>query len=782
MQVFSTMNSTLDDTRSPFISERRRSLFPSDTVDSGEDSDLGPINPLKTCYSDSDSDSETPVSKIIDTVEHYDILEVVANKENFCTPAQSKLLHPETLLPLCLSNSPACSTQVVRAASPSYKLKTPHDTCSTGTKLPKLLRKSLLDSECGQGKRKLPPSSTPESGGKLLKMESKVRTALFPDTDTDISLPAKRFYSNTEDIMETIKKRNLNQVFLPKKLSVQVTRSRAPKRKHKRTYGEINAGVTHKIRKPTLGKVVKRALSKVAVTPAGNQAITEYIKDLKELKENKGKEKMIVENKENHDSMAEPTKDTTLQIKAPRSNKPLIKPAVPLITPAIKVDKPELSKKRPHCSSPEQNTTNKKFFRFRSRPKGVVTMNKNIKVRVENGEMVLLEQNGIQHKGHEDQNMNSNEVKTENVEFDESDFSQEEPSMPSTNIDDILSVLDDESEAEDGQQVILPVHNSTTISLDNGIQLHEQPVSRDPICPASIILSPISQMCNVTSGLDLNSPKRIKNLAPVLEEIGNNIENKNTTEDEKLYPVFHQQKATSTDNTKNLKAMNNTVKKKFKKIAADQMLLDAGQKRFGVTQCLECQFMYHLGDPSDEMIHTNYHQAIHIFRFHGWKNERMVVTINSDRIIQILPHDSKLWLKRIQDLMGVVDRELGYYDSPFSVDNVQTFLYVKNRLIVGCIVAVPASQGYRMLTTGPDEGDFCSKTVCPIKCGISRIWVSSSHRRQGIGKALMDAVKANFIVGYPLDDGEIAMSSPTGMGKSFAVKYFGTPNFLVYFP
>nr|CAI5835485.1 unnamed protein product [Callosobruchus analis] len=462
-----------------------------------------------------------------------------------------------------------------------------------------------------------------------------------------------------------------------------------------------------------------------------------------------------------------------------RAQKRLIKPAVPL----IHADKPEGSKKRPLSPVTEPDTS-RKFFKF-SRPKGVVTMNRNIKVKVENGEMMLVEhQNGSSFKNLIMMQNNIFQIKEEKVDFSVSDLSSEEPSMSAANIDEILAVLDKtevESDAEDGQQVVLSVHSSTTIVSDNGVQLHEQPFARDASCPASLILSPISQMCNVTSGLALSSPKRIKNLAPILEEISNNTEHLKRNDDETLFPVFYPRKETSSDPSKNTKTTNSIVKKKFKKISEDQMLLDAGQKRFGVVQCTECLFLYHLGDPSDEIIHTNYHQAVHIFRFQGWKNERVVATINTDRIIQILPNDSKIWLKRVHELMGVVDRELGQYDAPFKAENTQIFLYVKNRLIVGCIVAIPASVGYRMLPSGPNEGDFCSETAHPIKCGISRIWVSSNHRRQGVGKALMDAVKSHFIPGYPLDNSEIAMSSPTQMGKSFALKYFGTPNYLVYF-
>lgn len=76
--------------------------------------------------------------------------------------------------------------------------------------------------------------------------------------------------------------------------------------------------------------------------------------------------------------------------------------------------------------------------------------------------------------------------------------------------------------------------------------------------------------------------------------------------------------------------------------------------------------------------------------------------------------------------------------------------------------------------------DLCSEEVFPIKCGISRLWVSKEHRNQGIGTTLMDCVRKNFMYGYILNSDEIAMSSPTEMGKAFAGKYFKTPNYLIY--
>lgn len=47
----------------------------------------------------------------------------------------------------------------------------------------------------------------------------------------------------------------------------------------------------------------------------------------------------------------------------------------------------------------------------------------------------------------------------------------------------------------------------------------------------------------------------------------------------------------------------------------DQYQLDVGQKRFGATQCPECNVVYQLGDPEDENAHLNYHNSIRILKF-----------------------------------------------------------------------------------------------------------------------------------------------------------------------
>lgn len=49
--------------------------------------------------------------------------------------------------------------------------------------------------------------------------------------------------------------------------------------------------------------------------------------------------------------------------------------------------------------------------------------------------------------------------------------------------------------------------------------------------------------------------------------------------------------------------------------AENQYQLDAGQKRFGATQCPECNIVYQLGDAEDENAHLNYHNSMRVLKF-----------------------------------------------------------------------------------------------------------------------------------------------------------------------
>lgn len=591
--------------RTAHVLERRRSLFPSD-IASEEDSDLGHISPL---HFDSDledinylqqEDNGLLLSKT-DSIEDYDILGVVEHIQgSICTPTNAKhYACSETMSPLYISPCMKFGDNTVLNETPSklspiYKLKTPHETCNTNSKLPKLVRKSLLDSsENSFNKRQLSPLNSPEENkNKHLKLDpknSKVRTILFPEVD--ISLPTKSFYPKIESVMDKVQpKKNMFTKSPVLHNSIRKVRTR------KKT-GQINAGVRHKIRKPKQKTLNKVSLVKAAMNAVNNSAINEYIVDMKQLNMPQNEHIKLIENKENTDPRHPVSEVEDQQFSLPK----LIESKAVTNSSTIEVSN---NKKRP-LSPVTEPDPKKKFFKF-SRGKGVVTVNKNIKVLMDHGKMTLIEK--------------AKKKKSQKIDYDSSDFTVEEPLLP--NIDSILSALENDNcdTNESSSKLILQAHSSVSAS-ENSILLHPQPTH----CTANLILSPISQMCDVTSGLALNSPKKVKNLTLILNQMPNEIsgntdeanvfnkQNSSNVVKQKLFPVFNSRNIAIPEK-KDIRTLTRTAKK-FKNLEQSQMLIDAGQKKFGVTQCPECNIVYHIGDPSDENMHLNYHNAGHVLKF-----------------------------------------------------------------------------------------------------------------------------------------------------------------------
>ena len=65
-------------------------------------------------------------------------------------------------------------------------------------------------------------------------------------------------------------------------------------------------------------------------------------------------------------------------------------------------------------------------------------------------------------------------------------------------------------------------------------------------------------------------------------------------------------------------------------------------------------------------------------------------------------------------------------------------------------------------------------------CGISHIWVDARDRRQGVARALLDAVREHFAMGFDVPLDQLAFSQPTSLGRRLAVAYTGAEAFLVY--
>ncbi|XP_019963833.2 N-acetyltransferase ESCO2 [Paralichthys olivaceus] len=243
-------------------------------------------------------------------------------------------------------------------------------------------------------------------------------------------------------------------------------------------------------------------------------------------------------------------------------------------------------------------------------------------------------------------------------------------------------------------------------------------------------------------------------------------------------------------------AKERSVRRRKEKQDDDQLIIDAGQKQFGAITCSSCGMVYSADNPEDNFQHSQFHQRfIDSIKFVGWKKERVVSEFWDGKILLVMPDDPKYAVKKAEDVRRVADSELGFQQVTLSrPTQARTYLFINSeRMVVGCLIAEPIRKAYRVLEQ-PDrqkdmtKDDFmerhrawcCSTVPEQALCGISRIWVFSLARRQGVATRMLDTVRSTFTYGSHLTKEEIAFSDPTPDGKLFATKYCNTPTFLVY--
>lgn len=146
-------------------------------------------------------------------------------------------------------------------------------------------------------------------------------------------------------------------------------------------------------------------------------------------------------------------------------------------------------------------------------------------------------------------------------------------------------------------------------------------------------------------------------------------------------------------------------------------------------------------------------------------------------------------------------------------DRFKAYLYVRSSKCIGLCLAERICKAYEVTATPQDSEDSLktshaktdtasldkshksapstlessvstaittSPTPQGAHTGISRIWVSSSHRRQGVATALLDAVNRDFCCSYfhevekRTSKEGVAFSQPTESGARLARRWFGS--------
>ncbi|XP_012217574.1 N-acetyltransferase ESCO2 [Linepithema humile] len=446
--------------------------------------------------------------------------------------------------------------------------------------------------------------------------------------------------------------------------------------------------------------------------------------------------------------------------------------------PSIEVVQP-INMIAERASTPEVDE-NKQFFKTIKPSRATVTLNNKIKLKVADGKLVLK-----QKRISSTTNARKQRPRAVDISLDATDLTVDEPEVEATLekdkiVNNLLKILEDDW-ADD---------YDTMGTLDM-FRTKVSPLKPVAIIPTDEIMSPATELSNMTSTMNIKDVVSLTNIESLsLDNTNSNNETAKTGEKEKYFPLFAKGYSApdnifeETNNAKSSKAKRNTQWQLSAKGggAEDQYQLDAGQKRFGATQCPECNIIYQLGDPEDENAHLNYHNSIRTLKFQGWKNERVIMEdpFTSSRIILIEPHDPKQHWKKVSEILTVVDRDLGLADmNTLDYKGKKVFLYIREKSVLGILMTEPIKTAYRMI---PEliELNCCTAESTPTKCGINVIWTTMSHRRQGIATKLLDTLRTEYFYGYVMSLDDIAFSIPTPSGKIFAEKYTKTQNYKVY--
>ncbi|XP_058086426.1 protein CHROMOSOME TRANSMISSION FIDELITY 7 [Magnolia sinica] len=268
-----------------------------------------------------------------------------------------------------------------------------------------------------------------------------------------------------------------------------------------------------------------------------------------------------------------------------------------------------------------------------------------------------------------------------------------------------------------------------------------------------------------------------------------------------------------------------------KKRSYAQYHLELGQSDFLLHTCSVCGLKYARGDEDDEGVHNEFHKNFSLgIQFKGWRNERVISSTlsNGDRIILVLNGDLPSHLRKVEEVVKMMEKELGLCDGWLLHELCKVYLFISRQRIVGCLVAEPIRSAHRVISSSADQLSsdvttckkiksnrtvlqfgsvnfqrevvrklpslktpdmivaddkgtvLCEKEVVPATCGIRAIWVAPFSRRKRIATQLLDALRKSFCKGYVLESSQCAFSQPTSSGKELASSYCGTGSFLIY--
>ncbi|XP_059055929.1 N-acetyltransferase eco [Achroia grisella] len=673
---------------------------------------------------------------------------------------QKKNISPMKTAVVCLTKMDLSSV-----ISPTQMLKTPRNTTDTQSP-PKISHnrrsvveidespESYCDSEKSQ--KRIRNDSVTDGGpnSKYPRLENaapKARTSLFNSERLKEILSAKSFYGKSNPELNSNVTTKISSAIEITSIHNRRPLSHFNSHKRKRKPGQINSGVKHKIRKPK----VNRAKIINGVRPLNNSMDTS-VKSTTATNESNNDSSVLSQNtsQELGNDKMDPFVKEKETIEALLSQ--WTEEEIPDSELSYSKSRPEI----PCFNNSVIEETRQIFQPITAVPVLVPSLPQDSDaVIVELGsknEMVLpLNGSGIP------QTVDSLPQTTEAPH----DVVMSEPDGHKANHGDL---------SKSGQ--FLPVEGGY-ILVDDGQQAQDELPDLDEIERELKMLD--EQILKMAESNNINPQAVLAStettIPPVATPAVSMEEAAKTDKTQKLFPIFSNPNS-GTSNT-NSKASDKS-KKCILKDGSKQYVIDAGQKRFGATQCTECGVIYQVGDPQDEHDHLVHHNATDVLRFNGWKEECVVGSWESGRCVRVRGGGAG-W-RRVNSLLErLVHPQLGLPPAlPSTTLHAYTaYLYIENKQITGCLIVEPKTKAHKLI---PGDPDCCSEEEYTIKMGVSRIWTHPSRRRRGVAARLLDCARASLLLGDAVQVHQLAFSAPTSAGKALAAKYCGTPNFYVY--
>lgn len=189
---------------------------------------------------------------------------------------------------------------------------------------------------------------------------------------------------------------------------------------------------------------------------------------------------------------------------------------------------------------------------------------------------------------------------------------------------------------------------------------------------------------------------------------------------------------------------------KKKKCKKQQLVLDLGQKSLRHFECAECGFV---GNPTDAATHRKVCTSQGVLFSGG----RVVV----DARIRIVDTESPE-LEAVARVAGMGRTK-------------RAFLAILKRRVIGCVFVETVSEAFRLKSIDPI---VCYDDPVSVQLGVNTLWVHPSHRRKGIAKRLIDALRRYAFFGHVIPLSKLAFSHPTKDGFDFLQTL--TPTLLLY--